>query len=510
MNPAEEKRFRPLVWALAAAAAALTAGAVFGQAVSSPPRELRVQVGKSIVIDSPVDITRASVASPEIVEVVGISPREVLLNGKSVGQTSVIVWQQGGSRMFFDVVVRGLPDTRLEAVRAEIERELAGQNIEIAVDKDLVFLRGTAKDLASADRALALAAALGKPVNLLKVAVPEGKAQILLKVRFADVDRAAIQELGANWFSTGAVGTVGGVATGQFSPPRIGTSVGGATTGVVEGGKGVATLSDALNVFLFRPDLDLGLTLKALQSKRLVQVLAEPNLLASQDREASFLAGGEFPYPVPQVGAIGLGTIAIQFREYGIRLNFTPSLTPRGSIRLKVAPEVSSLDFVNALMVAGYTVPGINSRKVATEIELENGQSFAIAGLLDNRTTEQLSKVPGLGDIPFFGKLFQSRALNKSNSELLVMVTPEIVKPLSAGQPLPNLEFPAEFLKPRAERNPVSMGATPAAGPPGVQTMPVEVLKEELKKLEAGQQEQRRTGVQTGMAGGLTGVGQKE
>lgn len=509
MSAVEAGEMRTPVRALACAAlAALFAGSGFGQAASSPPRELRVQVGKSIVIDSPVEITRASVASPEIVEVVGISPREVLLNGKSVGQTSVIVWQQGGSRMFFDVTVRGLPDTRLEAVRAEIERELAGQNVEIAVDKDLVFLRGTVKDLASADRALALAGAVGKPVNLLKVAVPEAKAQVLLKVRFADVDRAAIRELGANWFSTGATGTIGSVATGQFSPPKVGTSASGVATGVVEGAKAVATLSDALNVFLFRPDLDLGMTLRALQSKRLVQVLAEPNVLASQDREASFLAGGEFPYPVPQVGAIGLGTIAIQFREYGIRLNFTPSLTPRGSIRLRVAPEVSSLDFVNALMVAGYTVPGINSRKVSTEIELENGQSFAIAGLLDNRTTEQLSKIPGLGDIPFFGKLFQSRALNKSNSELLVMVTPEIVKPLAAGQPVPNLEFPAEFMK-GSDRNPATMGSAPAPARPGVQAMPVEVLREELKKLEAGQ-EQRRGSAQTGMAGSYAGIGQKE
>ena len=478
---------------------------LFAQAGSSPTRELRVQTGKSIVIDSPVEIVRASVANPDILEVVGISPREVLLNGKQPGQTSVIVWQQGAGRMFFDVTVRGLPDTRVEAVRKEMARELAGQEIEVAMEKDMVFLRGTAKDMASADRALAIAATLGKPVNLLRVAVPETRRQILLKVRFADVDRTAVQELGANWFSTGAAGNLAGISTGQFSPPQLATTTTGTTTGIVQGSKGIATLSDMLNVMLFRPDLNLGLTLQALQQKRLVQVLAEPNVLASQDREASFLAGGEFPYPVPQAGALGLGTVTIQFREYGIRLNFTPSLTARGTIRLQVAPEVSSLDFTNALAISGYTVPGISTRRVTTEVELENGQSFAIAGLLDNRTTEQLSRVPGLGDIPFFGKLFRSRALNKSNTELLVLVTPEVVNPLPAGAPLPNLNFPMEFLKGSAARNPAVLGSSSSAGGPPVLTLPVEVLREELKKLEASQASgQRGSAAQPGMGSSFT------
>jgi pilus assembly protein CpaC len=163
-------------------------------------------------------------------------------------------------------------------------------------------------------------------------------------------------------------------------------------------------------------------------------------------KEASFLAGGEFPYPVVQSSVGGVSNVTIQFREFGIRLNFTPTITPRGTIRLEVAPEVSTLDYVNGLTYQGFNIPGLSVRRVKTEIEVENNQSFAIAGLLDNRVTDLLSKVPGLGDIPLFGKLFQSRATTKNNSELLVVVTPELVQPIPAGDPVPSLPFPKPFL----------------------------------------------------------------
>jgi pilus assembly protein CpaC len=242
-------------------------------------------------------------------------------------------------------------------------------------------------------------------------------------------------------------------------------------------------LTDALNVFLFRPDLDLGATIRALATKNLVQILAEPNLLTSNGKTASFLAGGEFPYPVVQGGGIGFTPVTIQFREFGIRINFTPTITSRGTIRLAVAPEVSSLDYANGLLFQGFNVPAIAIRKVSTEIELEDRQSFAIAGLLDNRTTEALTRIPGLADIPLLGKLFQSRQLRKNKQELLVIVTPEIVRPIPKDQPAPELSYPRPFLQEGGEKMPrtpgvETTGATPAPG--AGRYIPVERLKKEL------------------------------
>ena len=173
------------------------------------------------------------------------------------------------------------------------------------------------------------------------------------------------------------------------------------------------------------------------------------------------MAGGEFPFPTIQGGASGVGQITIQFKEFGVRLNFLPVVTPRGTIRLTVTPEVSSLDYANGLSISGYTVPGLATRRVQTEIELENGQSFVIAGLLNNQVTDQLSKMPGLANIPLLGKLFQSRSTNRSSSELLIMVTPELVNPIVAGAKVPEMHFPREFLKgapTNAPQQPVGTG----------------------------------------------------
>jgi pilus assembly protein CpaC len=453
-----------------AANQAAPAGAAAQEAPQS--RELSVTVNKSISIDSPVEITRVSVSNGIIAEAVAVTPREVLVNGKQVGETTLVIWQQGGNRLFFDL--RVLPSTtRLDAVRQQLAK-VAGQDVSIEVEADNIYIRGTVEDLTSADRAVSIASTLGKPINLLSVRVPQVEPQILLKVRFANVDRAWSRELGMNIFSLGAANTPGSISTGAFSPPRMDLQQGGVQ----------ATLTDALNVFLFRPDLSLGATIRALQARRLLQILAEPNLLTINGKEASFLAGGEFPYPTLQGGGAGLGAVTIVFREFGIRLNFLPTITPRGTIRLQVTPEVSSLDFANALTFQGTTVPGLSTRRVATEVELENGQSFALAGLLDNRMSESLSRIPGLGDIPIIGKLFRSQQISKNNTELLILVTPELVRPIPAGQPVPSLEYPKEFL----EGAPTAMPRTPgveATGPvpvtPPRESIPVEELKESQK-----------------------------
>ena len=439
-------------------------------------RDLLVQVGKSIILSSPVPIERIAVGFGDIVDATAVGPKEVLVSGRAPGETSLIVWQQGGNKLMFDVTVRPSRTTtnnRIDAIRRELEKELPGQNVNVTFENETVFLRGQVKSLMGADRATAIASTLGKTVNLLYVDVPPAAAQILLKVRFVSIDRSASTELGLNLISTGATNTIGSVGTQQFSPPSVKT----------DGSSGF-TLTDALNIFLLRPDLNLGATLRALQRNLLVEVLAEPNVLAIDGKQASFLAGGEFPFPMLQGGGGGVGQITVQFREFGVRINFIPTITPRGTIRLQVAPEVSALDFANGLNIQGFQIPALTVRKVDTEIELQAGQSFAIGGLLDNRLTETLSKIPLLGDIPVLGKIFRSKALNRQNTELLVIITPELVQPISAGQPVPDVRFPQPFMEPNSKgamRTPGMDVTGPAPVSPAPESMPLETLMQSLK-----------------------------
>ena len=481
--------FTPLALApVSAAEAALPAAVTAVQTAaaqevhSQAARDLFVTVGKSLVVDSPVNIQRVSVGNGEMAEALAVNPREVLVNGKTVGETSIIIWQQGGNRLFFDLTVRP-SNSKVGATQQQLDRELGGQDIKVSFENETAFLHGTAKDVTSAERAVAIASTLGKTVNLLHVTVPPTESQILLKVRFADVDRSYSQDLGINILSTGATNTIGRVTTGQFSPPAIVSNPGAPAT---------VTYSDLLNIFLFRPDLNLATTIKALEAKNVLQILAEPNVLAINGKTASFLAGGEFPYPTLQGGGGGLGAVTIQFREFGVRINFTPVITPRGTIRLQVTPEVSSLDFANGLVFQGFNIPALATRRISTEIELENGQSFAIGGLLDNRTTEALTKIPGLGNIPLLGKLFQSRAITKNNSELLVMVTPELVRPIAKGQKGPEVKFPQPFMKGTRTDIPATPGMDvtgPVPTKPTQETVPVEELIQSQKAMPGSQQQ---------------------
>jgi pilus assembly protein CpaC len=442
--------------------------------------ELFVAVGKSALIDITRPIQRIAVGLGDVAEATAVSPQEILVNGKTAGDTSLIVWEAGGGRQFYNVVVRpspGVAADRLEGLRRELRTELPGQSIRVSSENGQVFLRGTVKDLTSSARAVEIASTAGKVVNLLYVEVPSSDPQILLKVRFASVDRSVGRQLGINIFSLGAANTIGSVTTQQFPPPVISSP--GGTTGPA------ATLSDLMNLFIFRPDLNLGATIKALEKEGILQVLAEPNVLATNGKQAGLLAGGEYPYPVVQgVTGGGTGAVTIQFKEYGIRLNFIPTVTPRNTIRLQVAPEVSALDFANGVSISGFTVPGITVRRVKTDVELSQGQSFAIGGLLDNRETQTFSKIPFIGDVPILGKFFQSIDRTKSNTELIVIVTPEIVAPIPAGAPLPEPKFPIPFLPPNSDHammNPDASvtGAKPLAA--SSNSIPVEKLIESMQ-----------------------------
>ena len=227
------------------------------------------------------------------------------------------------------------------------------------------------------------------------------------------------------------------ITTGQF---------GGVTPGPITstGGTSTTTISNYLNLFFFNPQVHLGAVIEALQAKNLLQILAEPNLIAVNGKESSFLAGGEFPFPVVQPGATGISTVTIQFREFGVRLRFTPVIQPNGNIHLHVIPEVSTLDFANSVTISGTTIPALSTRKADTEFELQDGQSFVIAGLMDNRVTDIVNKIPGLGDIPILGNFFRSKSLQKSNSELMVLCTARRVSP--SGQEPKGPAPPKPFL----------------------------------------------------------------
>jgi pilus assembly protein CpaC len=460
------------------------------QAQSAPPpvqpagfttqdsaNELSVAVGKTVLVDCALPIQRVAIGQGEIAEIHPTSPTEVMVEGKAVGETNLIIWDIRGGRQFFNVTVRpgaSLLHDNLDAIRRELKTELPGDTLRVSSENGAVFLRGTVRDLNSSERAVKIASTGGKVVNLLNVTVPASDPQILLKVRFISVDRTKSSQLGINIFSNGFGNTFGGISTGSLTS----TIPSGSTGASVSGG------TNPTNISVFYPGLNIGATIQALQSTIGAQVLAEPNLLAANGKQANFLAGGEYPYPVVQGGGAGTAaTVTIMFKEYGVRLNFIPTITPRGTIRLQVAPEVSTLDFADAVEISGFEVPAITTRKVRTEVELADGQSFVIGGLLDNTESETFAKIPFLGDIPILGKFFQSMQKTKANTELIVIVTPEIVAPIPAGSPLPDLKLPAKFLPPNSGIPMNTPDAKTAANTPAPapSTMPVEKLLDSMR-----------------------------
>lgn len=396
--------------------------------------ELRVTVGKSLVLDYPADVARISTSNPDVVDAVAVSTREVLLHAKALGTATVVVWAKSGERNFYNIFV----EHNVAPIRALLAETFPHEPIEVHAARDSVTLTGTVSSQEVSERAAALAASLAKTVvNHLHVRPGPVEKQILLRVKFAELDRDVTSQFGTSIVSTGATNTVGRVTTGQFA---------GAAPEQVSGEAAQFRITDALNVFAFRPDLNLAAFLKLLETHSLLQVLAEPNLVTSDGKEASFLVGGEFPVPVLQGGA-NAGAVTIQFREFGIRLHFTPRITPNGTIRMSVRPEVSTIDLTNAVTLSGFTIPALATRRMETTIELAEGQSFAIAGLIDDRARASFNHMPGLASIPILGELFKSRDKRRSKTELLVTVTPEIVAPLGPGDPKPELPMPLKFLE---------------------------------------------------------------
>jgi len=467
------------------------ASQIAGTAMQDSANDLSVTVGKTVLVDTAKPVRRIAIGLGDVVEATAVSPTEIMVSGKAPGETSLILWDTKGGRQFFNVSVRlpiGLSSDNLDSIRRELRNELPGQVLRISSENGNIFLRGTVKDLTSSKRAVLIAATGGKVINLLDVDVPPPAPQILLKVRFASVDRSKERQLGINIFSTGFGNVLSGITTGQFSPPSVSLPAPGLPP--------TAAVAQELNLFAFFPGLNIGATLQALQTNGVVEVLAQPNIVAADGKQASFLAGGEYPYPVVQGTSSGTGAVTIMFKEYGVRLNFIPTITPRGTIRLQVAPEVSALDFTNAVELSGFDVPAITTRKVTTEVELGDGQTFAIGGLLDNRENETFQKIPFLGDIPILGKFFQSKLTNRTNTELIVIVTPEIVAPIPAGAPTPELKYPTPFLKANSDIPMNTPDAKTAANtpPPAPKTMHIETLVDSMKPEQPLQIENNTSG----------------
>jgi pilus assembly protein CpaC len=444
------------------AAAALLCAEVTGAAAPASNRlaatDLKLTLGRSLVIDYPVDIARISTSDPAVADAVPATSREFLVHGKGYGVATIVVWSKSGLRSLYNVAVE--PD--VEPIRRLLRETFPSENIQVQAARDEVTLTGSVSSKEVFDRAALIAAPLAKAVvNNLQLAPPPAAPQIVLKVRFAELNRNVGTSFAVNLVGLG--NTIGRTTTGQFSAPNM----------QVDGGAPRVSISDALNIFAFRPDLDLMVFIRALQNEGVLQILAEPNLVTTPGKEASFVVGGEFPVPIVQGGA-NVGAVTIQFREFGVRLTFNPEITVRDTIKLYVRPEVSTLDFANAITLSGFTIPALATRRVETNIELARGQSFVIGGLIDDRVTENLSRIPGLANIPVLGTIFKSRAENRSKTELIVLVTPEIAAPIEAGQPAPSPNFPKAFLpdiekitkngsstKPKA----VSKTAPPAAAP---------------------------------------------
>lgn len=412
-SPARPRRFVFLALLSALAAALALPRALAAQQIQTESeRVITVAKGKSALARHALPFQRVTIADPEIAEPVVVSPRELLVNGKEIGTTSLIVWDEGGTATIYVVEVT--------ADAAQIARQLRflfpDAELDVTASGNNIILTGRLRDASVARRAVEIAGSTGATV-VNNLAAPTAE-QILLHVRFAEVTRTAAEAMGSN---------IKAVNIGRLDPGADGVE------------RTVETLTEGIiKLFLVGDNASLDATIAALKSRGEFRSLAEPNLLALEGQAASFLAGGEFPFPVMQGGSSS--GVTIVWKEFGIRLNFVPQVTNTGSIRLAVEPEVSALDFANGLTISGFRIPSILSRRAKTHVELRPGQHLAIAGLLDNSILSKVEKIPILGDIPILGALFRSKDAKQNRTELLVIVTPHIVHPQDTAPPLPTGE----------------------------------------------------------------------
>jgi len=423
------------------AVAVLAVTAIGAQEAARFP-QVSLTAGRSTVVSTTFDITRIAITNPAVADAVVVQPREILVDGKSPGTITLMVWG-AGERVQYDIVV----EQPISSLEQQLHQLFPGEEIVVTVNADGIVLSGRASSTQTMLRIGEVVRASQPKANVINMMqVPGGSdaQQVMLQVRIAEVNRRAVSELGTNLFTgvTGVGDWIGRGTTGQFPSvtfsdlTRIKDENGTQLSGQME-------FSDFLNIFLFNTNWNAGALIRALKQTGHFQSLAEPNLIAYNNKEASFLAGGEFP--VPMVSSIG--QVSIVFKEFGVRLNFTPTIAG-DLIRLKVRPEVSELDFNNGITLEGFRIPALTTRRAETEVELRDGQSFAIAGLIDNTAQVDTAAIPLLSQVPIIGHLFKSKADRKERMELLVLITPRLVRALNPDEvpPLPTL--PGRFLPP--------------------------------------------------------------
>jgi pilus assembly protein CpaC len=383
---------------------------------NAEPVAVNVLVGQSRVINFDRPVGRFSVSNPDIAEAVLVTPDQVLVNGKAFGQVNFIAWEQsGGGYVVFDVYVRA----NLSLIDSQIRALFPKDDIRLSQANGSVVLSGSVANSATAAQAQAVVEAAGfKTVNMLETPV-KGAAQVQLQVRVAEVSRSRMKDLSISPAYQSSPGT-GGYSNSGSGPFTLNS---------VEQGNLFGTVGSTLNLFVMGGNMFT--FIRALKTQGALRELAEPNLIAMDGQQASFLAGGEFPVPIVQGGGSGASTVSIIFKEYGVRLNFKPTIIDEDHIRLELEPEVSTIDFANGVKFDGFLIPALKTRRAKTGIELRDGQSFALAGLLDNSETRSLSKIPVLGDIPVLGTLFKSSSFQKQETELMFLVTAQLVKPIN-------------------------------------------------------------------------------
>jgi pilus assembly protein CpaC len=433
-------------------------GPAFGQKPEAPPqvalaappvaafndsvalsRAIHVTLGRSVMLDTLNRVKRVYIANPQVVDSYTANPNEIIITAKAPGTSSVILWDEMGHSQAYQIS----SDLDVEDLALSMHRALPADDIQVHSRESRIVLTGTVSTDAKADAAVKLATLYSKDVSNSLVVNRALIKQVRLKVRIVEVDRSKVNQFGFNFF-TGASSLLAQTTTQQF-PSNPTVTPGEAATTTTPATPTTVTVSDALNFLLFSTKLNVGATISDLESKQVLQILAEPNITTLSGEKAAFLSGGEFPFPVVQGSSGGLTSITIQFRSYGVKVEFTPFVNADGSIELKIAPEVSALDYTNAVTISGYTIPALSTRKAETQVTVRDGQSFAISGLIDKRTTDLYSRTPGIASVPVLGQLFRSKNVNHTDSELIVIVTPDVINPLTettpAAEPKPTIPF---------------------------------------------------------------------
>ncbi len=411
----------PTVSALSIASIPGTLNAISRNASTGKP--LHVILGHSVFIDTKTRLRRVYVSDPAVINSVTLSPNQIIVTAMTPGISSLTLLDETGLAQSYVVS----SDVDVEGLRAAMSGAMGNDAIRVEGNGSRVTLTGNVASQAVSDAASKLAGLYAANVaNALVIASPGHPKQVRLEVRILEVDRSRMLQLGLNLFNPGGnTNYLASSTSAQF--PTAATLSQSAAAGAI----GTLATTNPLNFMLYSAKLNLGATIEDLQTKQVLQILADPTITTISGEQANFLSGGEFPFPVVQPGGTGgAPVVTIQFRQFGVKVEFTPVVNDDGTIRLKVSPEVSALDYADAVTVSGFTIPALSTRRATTEVELRSSQSFAISGLLDQRTTDILSKNPGAANIPILGNLFKSKSVNHSTTELVIVVTPTVVDPL--------------------------------------------------------------------------------